>query len=67
LKVVLENEYSGWAASMSTAFVLIWFQVYLLGRLQENQIALAGMALFIVVFGLGMRYLKKKTRVFKVD
>ena len=67
LKVVLENEYSGWAASMTTAFVLIWFQVYLLGRLQENQIALAGMALFIVVFGLGMRYLKKKTRFFKVD
>jgi hypothetical protein len=25
------------------------------------------MALFIVVFGYGMRYLKKKTRVFKVD
>ena len=67
VKVVLENEYSGWAASMTTAFVLIWFQVYLLGRLQENQIALAGMALFIVVFGLGMRYLKKKTRFFKVD
>lgn len=67
IKVVLENEYPGWAASMTTALVLIWFQVYLLGRLAENQIVLAAMALFIVLFGLGMRYLKKKTRFFKVD
>ena len=67
IKVVLENEYPGWAASMTTALVLIWFQVYLLGRLAENQVVLAAMALFIVLFGLGMRYLKKKTRFFKVD
>jgi protein-S-isoprenylcysteine O-methyltransferase Ste14 len=67
IKVVLENEYSGWAASMTTAFVLLLFQKYILGSLQQNQIALLGMAIFIVVFGYGMRYLKKKTRVFKVD
>ena len=64
---MLENEYPGWAASMTTAFVLLWFQIYILGKLEANQNALIGMALFIVVFGLGMRYLKKKTRVFKVD
>jgi protein-S-isoprenylcysteine O-methyltransferase Ste14 len=67
IKVVLENEYSGWAASMTTAFVLLLFQTYILGGLKQNQNALMGMALFIVVFGYGMRYLKKKTRVFKVD
>ncbi|MDP4597187.1 MAG: isoprenylcysteine carboxylmethyltransferase family protein [Crocinitomicaceae bacterium] len=67
IKVVLENEYSGWAASMTTAFVLLLFQTYILGGLKQNQNALIGMALFIVVFGYGMRYLKKKTRVFKVD
>lgn len=67
IKVVLENEYSGWAASMTTAFVLVLFQNYVLGTLQTNQNMLMAMALFIVVFGFGMRYLKKKTRVFKVD
>jgi hypothetical protein len=67
LKVVLENEYSGWAASMTTAFVLVLFQNYVMGTLQTNQNNLMAMALFIVVFGFGMRYLKKKTRVFKVD
>ncbi len=66
-KVVLENEYSGWAASMTTAFVLVLFQNYVLGELPDKQNTLLAMALFIVVFGLGMRYLKKKTRVFKVD
>lgn len=65
IKVVLENEYSGWAASMTTAFVLLLLQTYILGTLQQNQIALLGMAIFIVIFGYGMRYLKKKTRVFK--
>jgi hypothetical protein len=67
LKVVMENEYSGWAASMTTAFVLVLFQNYVLGTLQTNQNMLVAMALFIVIFGFGMRYLKKKTRVFKVD
>jgi protein-S-isoprenylcysteine O-methyltransferase Ste14 len=69
MKVVLENEYSGWAASMTTAFVLLLFQTYVLrGLQQQNNINFfIGMALFIVVFGYGMRYLKKKTRVFKVD
>jgi hypothetical protein len=67
IKVVLENEYSGWAASMTTAFVLVLFQNYVMGTLQTNQNNLMAMALFIVVFGFGMRYLKKKTRVFKVD
>ena len=66
IKVVLENEYSGWAASMTTAFVLVWFQNYIMGSLQTNQNNLVAMALFIVIFGFGMRYLKKKTRVFKV-
>jgi protein-S-isoprenylcysteine O-methyltransferase Ste14 len=67
LKVVLENEYSGWAASMTTAFVLLLFQSYVLGNLENYQMPLLAMALFITVFGYGMRYLKKKTRVFKVD
>ena len=67
LKVVLENEYSGWAASMTTAFVLVLFQNYVLGVLQGTLNIHLVMGLFIVVFGLGMRYLKKKTRVFKVD
>jgi len=67
IKVVLENEYSGWAASMTTAFVLVLFQNYVMGTLQTNQNNLMAVALFIVVFGFGMRYLKKKTRVFKVD
>jgi protein-S-isoprenylcysteine O-methyltransferase Ste14 len=66
-KVVLENEYSGWAASMTTAFVLVLFQNYVLGVLQGTLNIHLAMGLFIVVFGLGMRYLKKKTRVFKVD
>ena len=66
-KVVLENEYSGWAASMTTAFVLVLFQNYVLGVLQGTLNIHLVMGLFIVVFGLGMRYLKKKTRVFKVD
>jgi hypothetical protein len=49
--------------------VLLLFQTYLLrGLQQQNNINFfIGMALFIVVFGYGMRYLKKKTRVFKVD
>jgi hypothetical protein len=67
IKIVLENEYAGWAASMTTAFVLLWFQIYLLGKLEAYQYALIGLALFIVVFGLGMRFLKKKTRFLKVD
>lgn len=66
-KVVLENEYSGWAASMTTAFVLVLFQNYVLGVLQGTLKIHLVTGLFIVVFGLGMRYLKKKTRVFKVD
>ena len=64
---MLENEYSGWAASMTTAFVLVLFQNYVLGVLQDMLNIHLAMGLFIVVFGLGMRYLKKKTRVFKVD
>jgi hypothetical protein len=52
---------------MTTAFVLVLFQNYVLGTLQTNQNMLVAMALFIVIFGFGMRYLKKKTRVFKVD
>jgi hypothetical protein len=64
---VLENEYSGWAASMTTAFVLVLFQNYALGVLQDMLNMHLAMGLLIVVFGLGMRYLKKKTRVFKVD
>ncbi|MFN5652903.1 MAG: methyltransferase family protein [Flavobacteriia bacterium] len=67
IKVVLENEYSGWAASMTTAWVLLLFQTYILGIFKPNQWELLGMAVFIVVFGLGMRYLKKNTRVFKID
>jgi hypothetical protein len=54
-------------AAMTTAFVLVLFQNYVMGTLQTNQNNLMAMALFIVVFGFGMRYLKKKTRVFKVD
>lgn len=69
LKVVLENEYSGWAASMTTAFVLLLFQWFVLDIIWQgqNQTKLFAMALFIVAFGFGMRYLKKKTRVFKVN
>jgi hypothetical protein len=52
---------------MTTAWVLLLFQTYILGVLEPNKWALIGMALFIVVFGYGMRYLKKKTRVFKID
>lgn len=69
LKIVLENEYSGWAASMTTLWVLLAFQLYVMNRLfsGQNAIILVCMALFIVVFGLGMRYLKKKTNAFKVN
>ncbi|MCE2865591.1 MAG: hypothetical protein LW804_08285 [Cryomorphaceae bacterium] len=52
---------------MTTAWVLLLFQTYILGVFKANQWELLGMAVFIVVFGLGMRYLKKNTRVFKID
>lgn len=69
IKVVLENEYSGWAASMTTAWVLLAFQLYVMNSLaaDQNKLFLLCMAAFILVFGLGMRYLKKKTNVFKVN
>jgi hypothetical protein len=69
IKVVLENEYSGWAASMTTAWVLLAFQLYVMNSLAagQNKLFLLCMAAFILVFGLGMRYLKKKTNVFKVN
>jgi len=65
-KTVLENEYSGIAASMTTAWVLLAFQWYVLGQFQEKSLLILAMALFIVVFTLGLRYLKKKTQFFKV-
>ena len=65
-KTVLENEYSGIAASMTTAWVLLAFQWYVLGQFQEKSLLILAMALFIAVFTLGLRYLKKKTRFFKV-
>ena len=52
---------------MTTAFDLVLFQNYVLGVLQDMLNIHLAMGLLIVVFGLGMRYLKKKTRVFKVD
>jgi protein-S-isoprenylcysteine O-methyltransferase Ste14 len=65
-KTVLENEYSGIAASMTTAWVLLAFQWYVLGQFQAKSLLILAMALFIVVFTLGLRYLKKKTQFFKV-
>jgi len=65
-KTVLENEYSGIAASMTTAWVLLAFQWYVLGQFQEKSLLILAMALFIAVFTLGLRYLKKKTQFFKV-
>jgi protein-S-isoprenylcysteine O-methyltransferase Ste14 len=65
-KTVLENEYSGIAASMTTAWVLLAFQWYVLGQFQEKSLLILAMALFITVFTLGLRYLKKKTQFFKV-
>ncbi|MEN9290442.1 MAG: hypothetical protein RLZZ357_285 [Bacteroidota bacterium] len=65
-KTVLENEYSGIAASMTTAWVLLAFQWYVLGQFQEKSLLVLAMALFIAVFTLGLRYLKKKTQFFKV-
>ncbi len=65
-KTVLENEYSGIAASMTTAWVLLAFQWYVLGKFQEKSLLILAMALFIAVFTLGLRYLKKKTQFFKV-
>ena len=65
-KTVLENEYSGIAASMTTAWVLLAFQWYVLGQFQAKSLFVLAMALFIVVFTLGLRYLKKKTQFFKV-
>lgn len=69
IKVILENEYSGWAASMTTAWVLLAFQLYIMNSLAagQNKLFLLCMAAFILVFGFGMRYLKKKTNVFKVN
>ena len=67
LKVVLENEYSGWAASMTTAWVLWVFQTYVMGAFQSKQCEILASALFILIFGLGMRYLKKKTNVLKAS
>lgn len=67
LKVVLENEYSGWAASMTTAWVLWVFQCYVMGSFQGKQCEILASALFILIFGLGMRFLKKKTNVFKAS
>ncbi len=64
-KTVLENEYSGIAASMTTAWVLLAFQWYVLGQFQEKSLLILAMALFIAVFTLGLRYLKKKTQFFK--
>lgn len=64
-KTVLENEYSGIAASMTTAWVLLAFQWYVLGKFQEKSLLILAMALFIAVFTLGLRYLKKKTQFFK--
>jgi len=65
-KVVVENEYSGMAASMTTAWVLMAFQWYVLGVFQQKVIVLVVFALFILVFTYGLRYLKKKTQFFKV-
>jgi protein-S-isoprenylcysteine O-methyltransferase Ste14 len=65
-KVVVENEYSGMAASMTTAWVLKAFQWYVLGVFQQKVIVLVVFALFILVFTYGLRYLKKKTQFFKV-
>jgi protein-S-isoprenylcysteine O-methyltransferase Ste14 len=65
-KTILENEYSGIAASMTTAWVLLAFQWYVLGQFQEKSLLILAMALFIAVFTLGLRYLKKKTQFFKV-
>lgn len=65
-KTVLENEYSGIAASMTTAWVLLAFQWYVLGQFQEKSLLILAMALFIAVFTLGLRYLRKKTQFFKV-
>jgi hypothetical protein len=65
-KTVLENEYSGIAASMTTAWVLLAFQWYVLGQFQEKSLLILAMALFITVFTLGLRYLRKKTQFFKV-
>lgn len=65
-KVVVENEYSGMAASMTTAWVLVAFQWYVLGVFQQKVIVLVVFALFILVFTYGLRYLKKKTQFFKV-
>ena len=69
LKVVIENEYAGWAASMTTALILIWFELYVLQQLNinHNTIKLLCGALFIATFTLGLRYLKKKTQFFKVQ
>ncbi len=65
-KVVVENEYSGMAASMTTAWVLLAFQWYVLGIFLEKAISLIVFAVFILVFTYGLRYLKKKTQFFKV-
>ena len=65
-KTVLENEYSGIAASMTTAWVLLAFQWYVLGQFQEKSLLILAAALFIALFTLGLRYLKKKTQFFKV-
>ncbi|MEN9743300.1 MAG: hypothetical protein RLZZ65_1105 [Bacteroidota bacterium] len=64
-KVVLENEYSGMAASMTTAWVLVSFQWYVQGVYTQKLILVIAMAVFITVFTLGLRYLKKNTQFFK--
>jgi hypothetical protein len=54
---------------MTTAWVLLAFQLYVMNSLAagQNKLFLLCTAAFILVFGLGMRYLKKKTNVFKVN
>ena len=62
---MLENEYSGMAASMTTAWVLVSFQWYVQGVYTQKLILVIAMAVFITVFTLGLRYLKKNTQFFK--
>jgi hypothetical protein len=65
-KVVIENEYTGMAASLTTAWILLAFQWYVLGEFKAREIQLLGFAIFILIFTYGLRYLKKKTQFFKV-
>jgi hypothetical protein len=65
-KVVIENEYTGMAASLTTAWILLAFQWYVLGEFNARAMQLLGFAIFILVFTYGLRYLRKKTQFFKV-